>query len=108
MIEIPYVEDLAVVDPIVADVVGNVVEEEIPERILFDRELLKYPLREARDIFERKYLTEQLKVCNGRVGALAKLVGMERTHLYRKLKLLGVPFTPVPFGPKKVIDEEPQ
>jgi DNA-binding NtrC family response regulator len=48
------------------------------------------PLREAREQFEREYLTHQLQVCNGSVGKLAKLVGMERTNLYRKLRALGV------------------
>lgn len=31
-------------------------------------------------------------LCGGRVGTLAKRVGMERTHLYRKLRMLGVDF----------------
>ena len=48
------------------------------------------PLREAREQFEREYLTHQLQVCEGSVGKLAKLVGMERTNLYRKLRALGV------------------
>jgi two-component system, NtrC family, nitrogen regulation response regulator NtrX len=48
------------------------------------------PLREAREQFERAYLLHQLGVAGGSVGKLAKAVGMERTHLYRKLKDLGV------------------
>ena len=48
------------------------------------------PLREARDEFERTYLLHQLGEAGGSVGKLAKTVGMERTHLYRKLKDLGV------------------
>jgi len=35
---------------------------------------------------------KQLLLCNGKVGQLAKRVGMERTHLYRKLRSLGVDF----------------
>ena len=35
---------------------------------------------------------QQLLLCNGKVGQLAKRVGMERTHLYRKLRSLGVDF----------------
>ena len=50
------------------------------------------PLREAREQFERAYLQQQLLLCNGKVGQLAKRVGMERTHLYRKLRALGVDF----------------
>ena len=47
-------------------------------------------LREAREQFERVYLLRQLQETGGSVGKLAKLVGMERTHLYRKLRDLGV------------------
>jgi len=59
---------------------------------LVKQDLLSLPLREAREHFERAYLTQQLQLCNGKVGLLAKRVGMERTHLYRKLRSLGVDF----------------
>jgi DNA-binding NtrC family response regulator len=59
---------------------------------LVQQDLLALPLREAREQFERAYLTEQLALCGGKVGALARRVGMERTHLYRKLRALGVEF----------------
>jgi DNA-binding NtrC family response regulator len=59
---------------------------------LVKQDLLALPLREAREAFERAYLLQQLMLCNGRVGQLAKRVGMERTHLYRKLRSLGVDF----------------
>jgi DNA-binding NtrC family response regulator len=59
---------------------------------LVKQDLLSLPLREAREHFERAYLTQQLQLCNGKVGQLAKRVGMERTHLYRKLRSLGVDF----------------
>lgn len=48
------------------------------------------PLREAREEFEKDYLVHQLKAVDGRVGELAKIAGMERTHLYRKLKALNI------------------
>jgi DNA-binding NtrC family response regulator len=48
------------------------------------------PLREAREQFERAYLLHQLDAAGGSVGKLAKAVGMERTHLYRKLKDLDI------------------
>jgi DNA-binding NtrC family response regulator len=48
------------------------------------------PLREAREQFEREYLIYKLKEAGGSVGRLAEVVGMERTHLYRKLRALGV------------------
>jgi DNA-binding NtrC family response regulator len=59
---------------------------------LVKQDLLSLPLREAREHFERAYLSQQLQLCNGKVGQLAKRVGMERTHLYRKLRSLGVDF----------------
>lgn len=59
---------------------------------LIKQDLLALPLREAREHFERAYLQQQLILCGGKVGQLAKRVGMERTHLYRKLRALGVDF----------------
>ncbi|GBE08451.1 nitrogen regulation protein [bacterium BMS3Abin11] len=47
-------------------------------------------LREARDQFERSYLLHHLKQVGGNVSELAQIVGMERTHLYRKLKALDI------------------
>jgi two-component system, NtrC family, nitrogen regulation response regulator NtrX len=63
-----------------------------PDEPLVKQDLLALPLREAREQFERAYLQQQLLLCNGKVGQLAKRVGMERTHLYRKLRSLGVDF----------------
>jgi two-component system, NtrC family, nitrogen regulation response regulator NtrX len=48
------------------------------------------PLRDARDAFERAYLSSLLKRADGSVGKLAIMAGMERTHLYRKLRDLGI------------------
>ena len=62
---------------------------------LVKQDLLSLPLREAREQFERAYLQQQLVLCDGKVGQLAKRVGMERTHLYRKLRSLGVNFKSV-------------
>jgi DNA-binding NtrC family response regulator len=59
---------------------------------LVKHDLLSLPLREAREQFERAYLQQQLALCDGKVGKLAQRVGMERTHLYRKLRSLGVDF----------------
>ena len=53
-------------------------------------ETLSVPLREARETFEREYLISQLKKNAGNISKTAKFVGMERSALYRKLKLLGV------------------
>ena len=62
---------------------------------LVKQDLLSLPLREAREHFERAYLQQQLVLCDGKVGKLASRVGMERTHLYRKLRSLGVDFRSV-------------
>ncbi len=62
---------------------------------LVKQDLLSLPLREAREQFERTYLQQQLALCDGKVGKLAQRVGMERTHLYRKLRSLGIDFKSV-------------
>ncbi len=59
---------------------------------LFKDDWLALPMREAREQFERAYLQMQLDLCSGKVGKLAQRVGMERTHLYRKLRSLGVEY----------------
>jgi DNA-binding NtrC family response regulator len=51
---------------------------------------LDQPLREARDAFERVYLEYQLSKQRGSMTRLAEQSGLERTHLYRKLKQLGM------------------
>jgi len=48
------------------------------------------PLREAREQFEKEYLQHKLIIAGGSVSKVAETVGMERTHLYRKLKSLGI------------------
>ncbi len=83
-----------------ADIALEEVEVEISsgapkDEPLVKQDLLSLPLREAREQFERAYLQQQLVLCQGKVGQLAKRVGMERTHLYRKLRSLGVDFKSV-------------
>ncbi len=51
---------------------------------------LSYPLKEAREQFEVKYLVTQLKKNNGNISKTADLIGMERSALHRKLKMLGI------------------
>ena len=51
---------------------------------------LEMPLREARDAFERAYFEYHLAQENGSMTRVAEKTGLERTHLYRKLKQLGV------------------
>ncbi|MBM3351290.1 MAG: sigma-54-dependent Fis family transcriptional regulator [Betaproteobacteria bacterium] len=52
--------------------------------------LLNQPLREARDDFERFYFSHHIKSVAGNMSKLAEISGLERTHLYRKLKQLEI------------------
>jgi two-component system nitrogen regulation response regulator NtrX len=51
---------------------------------------LNVPLREARDMFEKTYFEQLIDQENGNMTKVAERAGLERTHLYRKLKLLGI------------------
>jgi len=53
-------------------------------------ELMSKPLREAREIFEREYLQSQVNRFGGNISKTAGFIGMERSALHRKLKLLGI------------------
>lgn len=48
------------------------------------------PLKEAREQFERSYLEHQLRETGGSMSKVAERVGLERTHLYRKIRALGI------------------
>jgi len=66
---------------------------EVPQPIALPSErafLLDRPLREARDEFERAYFEFHLARENGSMTRVAEKTGLERTHLYRKIKQLGV------------------
>ncbi len=52
--------------------------------------LMGVPLREARESFEREYLTIQIRRFSGNISKTASFIGMERSALHRKLKLLGM------------------
>jgi two-component system nitrogen regulation response regulator NtrX len=52
--------------------------------------LMSLPLREAREIFEREYLVAQIARFSGNISRTAEFIGMERSALHRKLKLLGI------------------
>ncbi|WP_108469934.1 response regulator [Polynucleobacter difficilis] len=51
------------------------------------------PLREARDLFEKAYFEHQMQIMGGSMTRISEYTGLERTHLYRKLKALGVDAT---------------
>jgi two-component system nitrogen regulation response regulator NtrX len=73
------------IDDTLSQTAANIDAENTGHQGLFD-----LPLREAREQFERDYLIYQLKKAGGSVGKLSDSVGMERTHLYRKLRSLGI------------------
>jgi DNA-binding NtrC family response regulator len=65
-------------------------QEKPPEESGFDFNL---PLRELREQLERRYFEYHIGLENGNMSRVAQKVGLERTHLYRKLKQLGVKFS---------------
>ena len=81
-----------------AGIKKNVIGDWVPSNDSVDRvtlgkyysENLSVPLREARENFEKEYLISQIKKFGGNISKTAKFVGMERSALHRKLKLLGV------------------
>jgi two-component system, NtrC family, nitrogen regulation response regulator NtrX len=48
------------------------------------------PLRQARETFEREYLRVQIRRFSGNISRTAAFIGMERSALHRKLKILGI------------------
>jgi two-component system nitrogen regulation response regulator NtrX len=52
--------------------------------------IMSMPLREAREIFEKQYLMTQIARFGGNISKTASFIGMERSALHRKLKLLGI------------------
>ncbi len=52
--------------------------------------VFSYPLKEARERFEKDYLTSQIKKHKGNISKTAEFIGMERSALHRKLKTLGI------------------
>ena len=78
---------------------NRAVRREAEGATLTDSPLFTLPLREAREAFERQYLIARLRQVGGSVGQLAEAVEMERTHLYRKLKQLGI-------DPKQIQEDE--
>lgn len=78
-------------DEVSADEVGAAIDEQSNQADTGSHEeLYKLPLREARESFERSYFLHQLKQVGGNISKLSETVGLERTHLYRKLRALGI------------------
>ena len=65
-------------------------QKSFSSKISNDENVLLYPLKEAREKFEKNYLSSQLKKHKGNISKTAEFVGMERSALHRKLKSLGI------------------
>jgi DNA-binding NtrC family response regulator len=72
----------------VADAVVAVPEGEFISGIA--KTYFDLPLREARDLFEKAYFEHQMQMMGGSMTKISEYTGLERTHLYRKLKALGI------------------
>ncbi len=87
------IERIAILQPESKEKVSNIIKESIKIDSLTDKireNSLSVPLKEARENFEKEYLTIQLKKFNGNISKTANFVGMERSALHRKLKGLGI------------------
>jgi DNA-binding NtrC family response regulator len=75
-----------------ADEIGRLLraEESVPALPALSAEVMGLPLREAREIFERMYFEHHIRLDGANMTRLAEKTGLERTHLYRKLKDLGL------------------
>ncbi len=79
-------------EPIRADMLPPDVTSSTPNVLRWEHggEIMTLPLREAREMFEREYLLAQVTRFGGNISRTANFIGMERSALHRKLKLLGV------------------
>jgi two-component system nitrogen regulation response regulator NtrX len=79
-------------DPVRADMLPPDIGSIAPTAPLADAgaEMMSLPLREARGIFERRYLEAQVMRFGGNISRTASFIGMERSALHRKLRSLGI------------------
>jgi len=87
------IERIAILQPNNKDKILNIIKESLKNDDLthkIQENSLSVPLKEAREKFEKEYLTLQLKKFNGNISKTANFVGMERSALHRKLKGLGI------------------
>jgi two-component system, NtrC family, nitrogen regulation response regulator NtrX len=87
------IERIAILSPDTNDKISNIIKESLktPDINLNSSEnSLSVPLKEARENFEKEYLSTQLKKFNGNISKTADFIGMERSALHRKLKILGI------------------
>jgi len=87
------IDRIAILCPDSSEKISNIIKESLktPDTSSVSTESsLSIPLKEARENFEKEYLTTQLKKFNGNISKTANFVGMERSALHRKLKGLGI------------------
>jgi len=87
------IERIAILQPDTKDKISNIIKESLKNDNISEKiteNSLSIPLKEAREKFEKEYLTIQLKKFNGNISKTANFVGMERSALHRKLKGLGI------------------
>ena len=87
------IERIAILSPDSEDKISNIIKESLKTSendSLVAEKSLSVPLKEARENFEKEYLTTQLRKFNGNISKTADFVGMERSALHRKLKILGI------------------
>tara|TARA_A100001015_G_scaffold278867_1_gene339468 strand:- start:554 stop:1909 length:1356 start_codon:yes stop_codon:yes gene_type:complete len=87
------IERIAILQPENREKVSDIVKESLKNNNINEKiteNSLSIPLKEAREKFEKEYLTIQLKKFNGNISKTANFVGMERSALHRKLKGLGI------------------
>ena len=87
------IERIAILQPNTQEKISNIIKESLKSGInnsKFNESSLSVPLKEAREKFEKEYLSLQLKKFNGNISKTATFVGMERSALHRKLKGLGI------------------
>ena len=87
------IERIAILQPDTEEKISNIIKESLKIENLnkkITENSLSVPLKEAREKFEKEYLTIQLKKFNGNISKTANFVGMERSALHRKLKGLGI------------------
>ena len=87
------IERIAILQPDNKEKISNIIKESLVNNNFHEKiteNSLSVPLKEAREKFEKEYLTVQLKKYNGNITKTANFVGMERSALHRKLKGLGI------------------
>ena len=87
------IERIGILSPGNNEKISNIIKESLKSgsnSSKFNENSLSIPLKEAREKFEKEYLSLQLKKFNGNISKTASFVGMERSALHRKLKGLGI------------------